>query len=249
MRKGFMREDIYARMYEVEGRHWWFAAKRRIIREMLRRYVEPPASGKPRLADIGCGCGRSLEEAGLEFAAVGVDASEVAIDFCRQRGVDARYGSIPDALGLDAGAFDAVVMADVIEHVDDDVAAVRAAWALLRPRGVMVVTVPALPSLWTSWDELHGHKRRYTKATFAPLFRIPGCRPELLSYYNMLLFPAAVASRTVRRLLGRTGADDLLIPPAPANSVLEAVFASERRLLGRVPMPVGLSLIAVARRI
>jgi SAM-dependent methyltransferase len=244
-----MREDIYARMYEVEDRHWWFAAKRRIIRDMLRRYVEPPASGRPRLADVGCGCGRYLEEAGRDFAAVGVDASEVAIDFCRRRGVDARRGSIPESIGLDDGAFDAVVMADVVEHIDDDAAAVRAACTLLKPRGVMVVTVPALPGLWTSWDDLHGHKRRYTKAAFARLFAIPGCRVELLSYYNTLLFPAAALSRTARRLFGKSAEGELKVPPAPANRALEAVFAAERMLIGRVPMPVGLSLIAVTRRV
>ena len=243
-----MDEAVYQRLYEVEGIHWWFVGKRRIIRCLMERYVRRAAGKVVRVADVGCGCGRSLEELPRGFEGVGADASPLAVDFCRQRGVEAHYGRLPDEIGLAEASFDVVVMADVIEHIEEDRRAVEAAAGLLAPGGVMIVTVPAIPALWTTWDERHGHVRRYTKGAFARALAVDSLDEEMVSYYNMLLLAPAMAVRLWRRLARRDGLDDMTVPRAWINRLLTGIFAAERHLVGRVPLPLGLSLVAVLRK-
>ena len=244
-----MQDDIYRRMYEVEGRHWWYSGKRAIIRSLLDRYVAAGAgSGTPRVADLGCGCGRMLEELGGRYEAVGVDVSQTAIEFCAMRGVKALLGALPDGVPLEDGTFDAVIMSDILEHVEDDAGAAKRAGGLLRAGGVMIVTAPAYEGLWSSWDEAHRHKRRYTAGTLRRALEGAGLDFEFMSYYNTVLFPAAAAARLAKRLTGRGGTIEMAVPPEWLNSALRAVFASERHVLGRAPLPFGLSVVAVLRR-
>ena len=244
-----MKDEIYEKMYRVEERHWWFCAKRTIITNLLRRYLPCSPRQRPlRLADLGCGCGGMLAELPPGIEGEGLDSSRKAVSFCRARGVTARIGSFPSDIPFERESFDAVIMADVIEHIDDDVAAAAAAARLVRPGGVMIVTVPALPALWSSWDAIHGHKRRYTKGSLAAVLSTTGLTAELISYYNTLLFPFAAAARLLAKALGRKTAGELEVPPRPVNSALRLIFAGERHLLGRVPLPVGLSLVAICRK-
>jgi len=244
-----MQEHIYQKMYEVEDRHWWYSAKRRIIRHLLERYLPPAGGSAPRrLADLGCGCGRLLEELPPGFDGVGVDASETAVEFCRKRGVSASVGSLPAQVPFPDGTFDAVILADILEHVEDDEACARAAARLLRAGGVMIVTAPAYPALWSSWDEIHGHRRRYTLGTLRQVLATTELDIELLSYYNMFLLPPAALARVLKKLTLQQDAAELSPPPGWINSLLRGIFAGERHLLGRLPLPAGLSLIAVLRR-
>jgi SAM-dependent methyltransferase len=243
-----MREDIYHEMYRVEDAHWWFSAKREIIRSLLSRFAKSAPGARLRVADLGCGCGRLLEELCPSCDAAGIDLSPTAVEFCAKRGVTAVLGALPDNIPLPENSFDAVILSDIIEHVDDDAAAVRAAARLLRPGGVMILTVPACPSLWSSWDEAHGHKRRYTARALRGAFAGAGLDVELLSFYNTFLFPAAVAGRFAKKIARRPSTAELALPPRWLNSILRSIFAAERHFLGALPLPFGLSLVAVLRK-
>ena len=245
-----MNEELYPEMYEMEQRHWWFAAKHRIVASLLRRYLAPRANGvKPRVADLGCGCGMMLRVLSADYDVVGTDASPQAIAFCAQRGVKAVIGLFPNDIPLERGSWDAVLLLDVLEHLDEDAPSARTAAALLKPGGIMVCTVPAYQWLWSKRDAHHQHKRRYSKPQFRRLFDQPGMKLELLSHMNTMLFPAAAAARLTRKLFPiKDGQTDLRVPPAPVNAALRTAFASERALLGRAWMPFGLSLVAVARK-
>lgn len=243
-----MHDEIYEKMYEVEDRHWWFSAKRKIILSLLERYMPARRARPLKVADLGCGCGRTLQALSSRFDAVGLDSSTTAIEFCRARGVDARLGSLPDDIPFERASFDAVVLGDVLEHIEDDAAAAVAAAGLLRPGGIMVATVPGLPGLWSRWDEMHGHRRRYTRRTLASALDGTGLEREVLGYCNTLLLPAAVALRISRGGSDAAAKAQLEPPWRPINALLRAIFAAERHLLGRVPMPVGLSLVAVMRK-
>ncbi len=242
-----MRDEIYVKMYAVEDRHWWYSAKRRIILALLDRYLVKPTAKRPlRLADLGCGCGRMLEELPDDIVGLGLDSSPAAVEFCRSRGAAAEIGTLPDDLPLERGTFDAVLLSDVLEHIEDDAAAARAAAGLLAPGGIVIVTVPALPRLWSDWDEVHMHRRRYTRTSLARTLEGAGLEVEFISYCNAALLPAAVA---VRVLSGARATDaQLAVPPRPLNALLRCAFASERHLLGRAPLPFGLSLAAVLRK-
>lgn len=242
-----MHEELYTEMALIESHFWWFRAKRRIIVSLLRRHLGSPAGR--RIADIGCGTGGLLADLSRSGADVlGFDAAEPALEACRSRGFDARRCWLPDDLPLESGWADAVVMSDVLEHVDLDADTVRAAVDRLAPGGVLICTVPAHMWLWSARDDHHAHKRRYDRYGFERLFNIPGIERVAISWYMTLLFPLMIAQRAVARY-GQSGVGDLAMPPRLVNATLEGVFAFERHLIGRAWMPVGASLISVHRKI
>ncbi len=276
-----MESALYAEMFAVEQRHWWFAAKHEIVLDLLRRYLpKTEASGsrlqapgfrrsgfrrdflkpgawslkpeacslKPKIADLGCGCGGMLARLSKSYEAMGMDSSPEAAAFAAQRGIPVQLGFLPDQVPLPRGHFDAVLMLDVLEHLDDDYSSVAAAAELLRDQGILICTVPAYQWLWTKRDEHHHHRRRYSWDQFHRLFDRLGLRIEVFSHFNTWLFPLALAERLSRRLLKRDEPTDLRVPPAAINRLFQGIFASERRILGRFTLPFGLSLVAVVRK-
>jgi hypothetical protein len=125
---------------------------------------------------------------------------------------------------------------------------VAAIAAKLKAGGKFVMTVPAHQWMWSAHDVVNHHKRRYSKGSLRRLIEASPLRLEKLGYFNSLLFPLAVAERGASKLRGKDSAD-VNLPPRPLNSAFEAVFAAERHLVGRLPLPPGLSLFAVASAI
>jgi hypothetical protein len=117
----------------------------------------------------------------------------------------------------------------------------------LAPGGSLLLTVPAVPWLWSDHDVLHQHKRRYTKALLLQRLNEAGFAPVRVGYFNSLLFPLALAQRLLSRLVGG-GADDYGAPAEPLNSALAAIFGVESKVLGWFRFPIGLSLFAVVRK-
>ncbi|MCH9013739.1 MAG: class I SAM-dependent methyltransferase, partial [Proteobacteria bacterium] len=156
-----MDRQVYARMAELEDRHWWFAARRRILTEVLARLVALPAA--PRLLEAGCGTGGNLAMLSRfgEVAAFEPDA-EARRKAQEKSGFDVRDGRLPGDIPFEPGRFDLVAAFDVLEHVEDDLASLRALHAQLRPGGSALITVPAFEFLWSRHDERHHHWRRYT---------------------------------------------------------------------------------------
>jgi SAM-dependent methyltransferase len=254
-----MDEALYEEMYQMEIRHWWFAAKHRIVLALLDAFLagertrrhEPSTQGV-RVADLGCGCGAMLTKlAALGYDAVGVDTSDLALEFCRARGVSVVKGHLPGDVDLPGSSLDAVLMLDVLEHIEDDRAALASAVTLGRPGAVFICTVPAYSWLWTTRDEFHHHKRRYSRAGLVGILRSVGALQILhVSFMNTVLFPLALTGRLLARATKRHDvATDLTIPRFGLNSLLEGLFAAERHLLARrLYLPFGLSLVAVARK-
>jgi SAM-dependent methyltransferase len=147
------------------------------------------------------------------------------------------------------GAFDLVTALDVIEHIDDDVAALGELRRVLRPGGRLLVAVPAFTFLWGRQDEVSHHRRRYTRATLARALAQAGFAVVRESYFNTLLFPPIAAVRLGRRLLRRPGRrqSDFELGPARLNGLLGAVFGAEAALVARTDLPFGVSLLALAR--
>ena len=141
--------------------------------------------------------------------------------------------------------YDLIGAFDVIEHIDDDSAAIASIAAKLKPGGTFVITVPAHQWMWSAHDVVNHHKRRYSRKSLRALISGSPLKLKRLGYFNSLLFPLAVAERAASKLRGRESAD-VKLPPALLNMALEKVFAAERYLVGRLPLPPGLSLFALA---
>ena len=240
-----MDRAVFDRMDAQEEVHWWFKARRSIIRAVIERLVDLPDA--PRILEAGCGTGGNLEMLG-DFGAVrAFELDAAARDAAAAKsGLAVAEGALPGPIPFAAERFDVIGLFDVLEHVKEDEAALAALATRLTPAGRIVMTVPAFPWLWSAHDERHHHFRRYTGAHLAEVAAKAGLEVEHSFYFNTALFPVAVAMRALKRLTGSTSADDTLPSPL-VNSAMHAVFASERHLVGRVAMPLGLSLGAVLK--
>lgn len=234
-----MDSELYDRFFDTEDRHWWFVGRRRLVTDLMERL-----SVHGRILDLGCGTGGVLQHLGVFGRALGLDPAPEAAQYCRRRDVPMVVGSGMELPFADA-SFDAVLALDVIEHVPDDVALLREARRILRPGGVLVVTVPALPWLWSAHDDVNHHFRRYTLATLRRSLREGGFRHRRISYYNAMLLPLAIARKFINRL-GGSDEHHLEDLPAPLNATLRGILWAEGRLLKRRDLPLGASLIAAA---
>lgn len=241
-----MERIVYDRMAEHDGRHWWYRARREILAAYLARYGGLPADA--RILEIGCGTGHNLPMLARfgTVEAIEIDARARAIA-AERLGRPVGDAPLPELPGVARGAYDLVAVLDVVEHIAQDVAALRAMGDCLKPGGKILITVPAHQWLWSAHDVVNHHQRRYSKATLAAAIAAAGLRHQGLRYFNSLLFPLAVAARIAGRLTGKDDSDDSP-PPKPLNAAFEAVFGLERHLLGRVPMGPGVSIITLATK-
>ncbi|HET9811652.1 MAG TPA: class I SAM-dependent methyltransferase [Sphingomicrobium sp.] len=242
-----MEAHVYERMAELDSGHWWFAARRKILESVLRRVVRPPANA--RLLEIGCGTGHNLEMLSRFGNVEATELNEGARKLASKRlGREVRSAALPDLSMFEPASFDVIALLDVLEHIPDDRGALDAARALLKPGGKLLLAVPANPWMWSAHDIAHHHHRRYRKRELRRLAESSGYAVDLLSPFNTLLFPAIAAARVAGKITGRESSDDSM-PPAVVNAALKRVFELEAPLIGRLPMPVGVSLVGVFRRL
>jgi SAM-dependent methyltransferase len=241
--------SLFTTFAAVERSHWWFTARREIVLSVADRFV---ASGAPIL-DVGCGTGFFLEAVQPRYDAWGVDPSPVAVELCRARGLEhVVQGSAYDLSAVGDRRFAALFFLDVIEHLDDDVRALREAVRVLAPGGVVIVTVPAFMFLWSEHDVVNQHRRRYRRPQLAALLGAAGLAVERLTYFNFYLFPLATADRLASRLARRRVEAELTVPRPWVNRLMGQTFRSERHRVadpGRGAFPFGLSLLAVGRKL
>lgn len=241
-----MERAVFDRMAELDQVHWWFIARRRILHALIERVVRPPE--KARILEVGCGTGHNLamlKEFG-KVEASELDPSARAVANKRLRG-KVKSAKLPDLSMFERNAYDLVALLDVLEHVPDDLASLRAIHRRLKPGGALLLTVPANPWMWSAHDAAHHHFRRYTRKQLQDLFLRSGLEVELLSYFNTLLYPLVAAARLLGKVTRKDTADDRL-PSDAVNAVLGRVFRLEASLVGRLPLPFGVSLVAVVRR-
>jgi len=240
-----MNVEEYERMFRAEESHWWYAGMRAISASLLGLTPAEPGS---RLLDAGCGTGNNLLHFSAGGPAVGVDVSADAVAFCRTRGVTVARGDVL-ALPFRDGCFHIVTSFDVLYHrwVTDDGAAVREFARVLRPGGVLLLRVPALGLLWGAHDEAVQARHRYTRGEVEALLRGAGLGIVRATYANFFLLPLVALRRTLDRITSRDGSD-LQDLPAPLDGIFRGLLSLEARLVRRVSLPVGSSVVAVARK-
>ena len=238
-----MDECIYTEMALVEDKHWWFAARRKILDKIISTLPLPTDA---QILEAGCGSGGNLSMLTRHGRVYAMETNAQALAFAAAKGMaQIAPGHLPEQIPFTNQTFDLIAMLDVMEHLEDDAAALRALRTRLRPGGWMLITVPAYPFLWSRHDELHHHKRRYVANNLRAVIEASGCKIHYLSYFNTWLFPVIAAARLAS--IGDRSTGDMVMPNKFINVLLTQIFASERLLLGRVALPFGVSLVALAR--
>jgi SAM-dependent methyltransferase len=247
LRQG-MQEHTYPIMYEVEDAHWWYAGRRRIIASFLEGICKDLETSRPRILDVGCGTGANLELL-TEFGEVeGVDISQEALSFCRERGfTNVRHGAA-ERLPFADGSFDVVTALDVIEHLDDDLGSLKEIHRVLRPGGRVLLFVPAFMFLWGVQDDVSNHRRRYRLKELQEVVRTAGFEVERATYANLTFFAPILFVRTFMRAARLRPPSEFKINVPAFNGVLGSIFGAERFWLRHLNFPFGVSALCVARR-
>lgn len=239
-----MERLVYDQMAELDDRHWWYRGRREVLEALIRRVAHPPKNA--RILEIGCGTGHNFEMLSAFGRVDALELDEQVRRFAEKRlGREIMSAPLPELAGVPDNSYDLIGAFDVIEHIDDDRAGIASIAEKLKPGGKFIMTVPAHAWMWSAHDIVNHHKRRYSKRALRQLIDQSPLRLDALGYFNSLLFPAAVAERLASKARGKEDAD-LKLPAAPLNTALERTFAAERHLVGRIPLPPGLSLYAVA---
>ena len=241
-----MDRTAYRSFYRLERSHFWRIAKRRLILEVLERRLGDARDR--RILDIGGGA--SLLPGCLrrwgEVIVIEPDSS--TREFARRiSGIDIRAGRLPDDLPVE-GRFDVITLLDVLEHIESDIDALVRVRKLLSPGGVLICTVPALKILWGPHDVTLHHHRRYSRPGLRRVMEESGFRLLRLTYYTSFLLPVLAAQRGIQRIRAgrRPPVYQVRVPSRPVNALLGAIMSGERRILRRVDLPLGSSLLAVA---
>jgi SAM-dependent methyltransferase len=241
-----MNRAEYARMFANEDRYWWFVSRRELVLDQVRRFVRGP---DPLIVDIGCGTGATAADLSRCGRVIGVDFSPLALRASSTRGLGELVQARAEAVPLADASADAIVATDILEHLDDDLAALAEFRRILKPGGHAIITVPAYQFLWSEHDVALMHRRRYLAGTLGERALRAGFHRVRLGYTLSLLFPLALG-RLFRRPRNDGKPPEALVQPVPAwlNAALIRLQRVETATFRYGNLPWGLSVVAVLQK-
>jgi SAM-dependent methyltransferase len=234
-------------MFRVEQSHWWYTGRRKILADFVEAICRRVTDRRPRILDVGCGTGANLLMLSQFGDAEGVDVSEDALAFCRERGLERVKLGAAEELPYQDGTFDLVTAFDVVEHIDDDLAGLREMRRVLRPGGRVLLFVPAFMFLWGLQDDVSNHRRRYRLPELQRVLEQAGFEIERGTYANITFFLPILMMRQLMRVTGIKTDSENNINVSALNGVLGSVFGAESWFLKRMNLPFGVSGLCVAR--
>jgi SAM-dependent methyltransferase len=242
-----MMEHTYPILFRVEQSHWWHIGRRRILAGFVKDICRSVTDRRPRILDVGCGTGANLLMLSKYGDAEGVDVSEDALAFCRERGLDKVKLGAGEELPYEDGTFDLVTAFDVVEHMDDDLAGLKEMRRVLRPGGHVLLFVPAFMFLWGVQDDVSNHRRRYRLSELRRVLEEAGFEIERTTYANITFFLPILLMRKLMRLTGIKTESENNINVSALNGVFGRVLGAESLILRHINLPFGVSGLCVGR--
>lgn len=239
-----MEPKEYEKMYQMEETHWWFVSKRNLVRSFLEK-----TDGY--ILDIGCGTGANLKFFSRYGKAIGIDISPLAIELSSLRGCQYLARASVNNLPFKDNVFDIVTLLDILYHkmVNEDMDALREVNRIVKRNGRILIADSALEFLRSPHDlAVHG-ERRYNKKGLKQIVQNAGFRVERITYTNFLLFPLVFIIRLWKKFfsMGKPSSDLKLVHPV-INYALLGIQNIERLLLRFVNLPIGSSILCIARK-
>jgi len=237
------------RYFELEEYSWWCRARRDAIIRLVKTLK---ISNNSKILEIGCSSGTLTKVLGsIGFNVYGIDRSKIAINLCKKRGLKNVFAMDGTKTRFGDAEFDAVIASDVLEHIKDERAAMNDWRRILKPRGILIIFVPAFKLLWSEHDENNRHYRRYSKDYLIGILKKSNFNVERASYWNFTLFFQASLVRIFQHIFmkRRKQSFNRLYDISPvANSFLVNLLKLENAYLEKFDFPVGVSIFAIARK-
>ncbi|MFV2056474.1 MAG: class I SAM-dependent methyltransferase [Thiohalomonadales bacterium] len=247
-----MQEDQFNLHADLENCHWWFMARRHILQDQISLCMQGQTG---IIAEIGCGTGGNLQALeSLGWKTIGVDTNATAITYAKTKVHGTLYHGLANtALAPHWPDIDMLLLADVLEHVEDDVTFLQEGIDHLKRGAFIVISVPALQLLWSQHDVILGHYRRYSYANLTTLIsKVPNIQLNFMSYFNAMLLPVIGLTRLSEKIIKPKQArvSDLQEHCNFSNRLLYSLFSVERPFLrNRIRLPIGASLLCVLQKI
>jgi len=245
-----MEQEANRQFVELERTHFWFVGRRTIFFHLLDRRLAGRTDAN--VLDVGCGAGGMLEGLSRYGEVTGIDMQPELVEICHERGFERVQVGSAYALPSADATVDLVTMFDTIEHIAEDVRALREARRVLAPGALLFISTPAYQFLYANNDRVAHHERRYTAGELRRKLTEAGLEPVQMTYFNTLLFPAILPAVLLKKLRERftdpgeqTNLSHTMHPLL--NRVLATTMGVERHFLARRSFPFGHSLIAIAR--
>lgn len=240
-----METYLYSDLNNVEKKHWWHITKRKAAKNLIQKYS---SSNQIKILDVGCGTGENVREFSKLGKCWGIDISPEAIKFCKQKGLTNVSQTSIEKTNFDNKVFDIITILDVLEHVEE-VSTFKEIRRILRNDGIVLITVPAFSWLWSKWDIVLHHKRRYSKNSLKKALESNGFEIIKISYmYSFLVIPALIF-RSIKSLLYRNDyPSDFKLSSNFINLFFTKVVQLENLILNQFSIPIGTSIICVAKQ-
>ncbi len=241
-----MNPGEYTKMFELEDHYWWFVGRRHLALKLLKTHA---STVNPKVLDLGCGTGVVLRELAGWASPTGLDMSDLALGYCRKREISRLILGDGVKLPIRDGQMDAIIGLDIFEHIEDDAAAFAEAYRILRPGGILVLSVPAFRSLWGPHDVALMHFRRYRAGEVRRRLEAAGFTVRRATYSVFFLFPVVVIWRLFEKRKKGPAKASLVSVPRWLNSLLIGLQDLEASIIAASNLPWGSSVIAVAERV
>jgi len=246
-----MQKEFYDDMYRQEKDYWWYVGRRRLVLALLKHLLNLRKKSR-KFLDVGCGTGVLMQDLSIYGESWGMDCSLIVLNYCRKRGNRfLKKADLEEKLPFKNDFFEVVTCLDVLEHIKNEKSALKELFRIIKPGGLLVITVPAFPKLWTYWDEKNGHKRRYLLKELKVKLRKEGFKVVKASYFNVSILIPVILVRWLKSFLGRQPKKmptDFIDMPKIINSLLIVIANFERFFVLKTGLPVGLSIICLARK-
>ncbi|PMJ99272.1 methyltransferase domain-containing protein [Vibrio sp. 10N.261.55.A7] len=237
-----MQQHVYQEMIQSQKTHWWYVGRRKILDKILSKLEIRGAS----LLEIGGGMGGNIDLLKAYGEVTVLDNNTIAISYLHEAfNVKVVKANFPEKSELYIPQFGCILMLDVLEHIEDDNLALTQLAKSMQKHAKLVITVPAYQFLCSHHDEVMHHYRRYSMSNITALAESNGFTIKYKSYFNTLLFPIALITRTISKLFDSIHRIEQNSEAGVINSMLTKLFSLESALLPRFSFPFGLSIVLV----